>query len=128
MTPPPLCLRHLYIPLICTLFFVFFSSCFLFHFTTSHLPPLHQFISGQSTLCTGRFYCAAPAARLIYILYLQRRHRRGAEGLFHKACSVIVTQPLYRPRYGSAAVRTWCFAGFGVRVPFGLPLKTAGLH
>lgn len=105
--------------------FFFLLAFFLFYFTTSHLPLLHQFISGQSTLCTGRFYCAAPAAQLIYIFTTQtpqgcgRSFPQGLQRDHHSA----TLQALLR-----LCCRTWCFAGFSVRVPFGLPLKTTCLH
>lgn len=91
-------------------FFCFFSSCFLFYFTTSHLPLLHQFISGQSTLCTGRFYCAAPAAQLIYIFTTQTPQGHGRS----------FPQGLQRDHHSTTLQ--------ALLRPFGLPLKTAGLH
>lgn len=106
-------------------FFVFFLLAFYFILRPLICLCCINLFRG-SPLCARAYFTALLRRRSSFI-YLQRRRRRGTEGLSRKACSVIITQPLYRPLL-RLCCRTWYFAGFGVRVPFGLPLKMASLH
>lgn len=71
---PPLCLKHLYFPVLCTFVFVF---CFL-----QPLICLCGINLFRGTLCTGRFYCTA-LQHCSYI-YLDCWHRQGMQGLPQK--------------------------------------------